>query len=151
MKRFRFSLQPLALVRAYREQQAKAIFAAAVQAHVKAESELAHARARVAAFETALHAGRQQAFSAATAAEAMHAYRDECGLEKAAEQAVNAAQDVMAQRRADYLAAHLNLELVHRLEAKARTLHRAENARAEQAEFDDFSGRRAQRPSHFKS
>lgn len=150
MKRFRFSLQPLAVVRAHREQQAKAIFASAVQAHAKTEEDLVRTRSRIAAFEAALNAGRQQAFSAATAAEALHAYRAERGLEKDAERTVQVARETMEQRRVDYIAAHRNLEVVHRLETKARTLHRAENARAEQSEFDDFSSRRAMRPSPFK-
>ncbi len=151
MKRFRFSLQPLAVIRAHREQQAKEIFASAVQAHARTEEDLARTQVRIAAFEAALNAGRQQAFSAATAAEALHAYRAECGLEKAAERTVQVAREAMEQRRVEYVAAHRNLEVVHRLEAKARGVHRTENARAEQSEFDDFSSRRALRPSPFKS
>lgn len=151
MKRFRFSLQPLAVVRAHREQQAKGIFATAVQAHAQTQDELAMTRARVAAFEAALNAGRQQAFSAATAAEALHAYRAETVQEKQAEHAVETAKVALEERRAEYIAAHRQLEVVRRLEEKARAAHRAENARAEQSEFDDFASRRAMRPSTFKS
>lgn len=151
MKRFRFPLQPLAVVRAHREQQAKGIFAGAVQAHAQRQDELTQTRARVAAFEAALNAGRQEAFSGATLAEALYAYRAECGLEKEAEAAVMAAREAMEQRRLEYIAAHRQIEIVRRLEEKARAAHRAENARAEQSEFDDFASRRAMRPSPFKS
>lgn len=151
MKRFRFSLQPLAVVRAHREQQAKEMFASAMQAHARTEENLAGTRARIAAFEAALNAGRQQAFSAASAAEALHAYRAERDLEKAAERTVQVAREAMEQRRIEFIGAHRNLEVVHRLEAKARIVHRAENARAEQSEFDDFSSGRVRRPSPFKS
>lgn len=151
MKRFRFPLQPLAVVRAHREQQAKGIFAAAVQAHAQSQDQLVITRARVAAFEAALNAGRQEAFSGATAAEALHAYRAETVLEQNAERAVQSAQDALDARRAEYIAAHRQLEVVRRLEAKARAVHRADNARAEQSEFDDFASRRAMRTTSLKS
>ena len=49
-------------------------------------------------------------------------------------------------RTGEYLAAHRDLEIVERLEAKARVAHRHENERAEQAEADDFAGRRRVEP-----
>jgi flagellar export protein FliJ len=49
----------------------------------------------------------------------------------------------MQQRRADYIEAHRELELVKRIEEKTRARHRLACDREEQAEFDDLAGRRA--------
>ena len=141
MKRFRFALQPVAVLRAHRELRAKELFAAAVQAHRRAEQELADTRARVAAVEAALAARRQQTFSAHDEAQALASYREECAAEVKAEAAVATARNVVQQRRAEYIDAHRQVEVVQRLEQKARTAHRADANREEQAGFDDFASR----------
>lgn len=143
MKRFRFSLQPVAVLRAHRELKAREAFGAAVQAFVEAEDALAKVRARVATFEAALSAGRSGSFSAAYEANALVAYRQEREAELASERKVTAAQAAMQERRIEYLDAHRRLEVVKRLEEKARTAHRAAVGREEQAEFDEFASRRA--------
>lgn len=142
MKRFRFPLRPVAVLRAHRELRAREAFAASVHAYVKSEEELAATRARVAKFEAALFAGRRERFSAAVEAESLAGYRGECAAEVEAERAMIAAKAAMAQKRVDYLDAHRKLEVVKRLEQKAQLAHRLETQREEQAEFDDFSGRR---------
>lgn len=147
MKRFRFSLRPVAVLRAHRELRAREAFGAAVHAFVKAEEDLATTRARVARFEAELAAGRSGRFSAADEARALAVYRQECAAEAAAERAMIAARDAMNQRRAEYIDAHRKVEVVKRLEEKARNAHRLETAREEQAEFDDFASRRALRRS----
>lgn len=149
MKRFRFYLQPVAVLRAHREVRAREAFAASVHAFVKSEEELARIRERVAGVEAGLSAGRRGSFSAADEAYAIAAYRRECAAEADSERAMNAARAVMAQRRAEYLDAHRKLEVVKRLEEKARRAHRQEAGREEQAEFDDFAGRRVARRSLF--
>ena len=146
MKRFKFSLRPVAVLRAHRELRAREAFGAAVHAFAQAENELATVRARVARYEAALAAGRRERFSAADEARALEAYRFECAAEKNSEGAVATARTTMDQRRAEYLEAHRKVEVVKRLEAKARTAHTQEVAREEQAEFDDFASRRARRP-----
>ncbi len=142
MKRFRFSLRPVSIVRAHRESRARELFAGAVRTYVQAEEELARVRVRMAQFEAALFAGRRERFIAAAEAQNLAAYRRESALEVAAERAVIAARAEMAGRRADYLEAHRQLEVVKRLEDKARAGHRLAANRAEQAEFDDFATRR---------
>lgn len=149
MKRFRFSLRPVSVLRAHRESRARELFAAAVRAYVKSEEELARVRARVAEFEAALFAGRRERFTAAGEALSLAAYRRESALEVTAERTVFAARAEMDRRRADYLEAHRKLEMVHRLEEKARLAHRLMANRTEQAEFDDFAGRRAASPRFF--
>ena len=142
MKRFRFSLQPVAVLRAHREMRAQEAFGLAVQAYGKAEAEHATVRQRVTQFERALFAARQQNFSAADQLQALAAYRQECLAENAAEKAMLAARALMHQRRAEYLEAHRNVEVVARLEQKARSAHRLECGREEQAGYDDFAVRR---------
>lgn len=147
MKRFRFPLRPVAVLRAHRELRAREAFGAAVHAYVKTEKDLTATRARVARYEAELSAGREGKFSAAEQARALSMYRQECAAEAEAERVMVAARTAMAERRAEYLDAHRKLEIVKRLEEKARTLHRLEGAREEQAEFDEFASRRLARPA----
>lgn len=151
MKRFRFSLRPVAVLRAHRESRAKEIFAAAVRALTKTEEELAATRQRIAQFEAALFAGRRECFSAAQEANTLTAYRRERVVETQAERAVAAARAAMQQRRVEYLEDHRKLEVVHRLEAKARAAHQLAVNREEQAAFDEFAGRQASRRSALSS
>ncbi len=142
MKRFRFPLRPVAILRAHQELRAREAFAHAVQAFVRAEQEAAAARQRVVEMERALTDARGQRFSAAAEVNNLLAYRQECAVAVEAEKAVLAAQEAMNTRRAEYIEAHRRLEVVHRLEEKARHVHRHETMREEQAEFDDYAGRR---------
>jgi flagellar FliJ protein len=141
MKRFRFPLRPVAVLREHREFRAREAFAASVHAYVLSEEALARTRVRVGQLETALFESRLGKFSAAAAAQAFAAYRSECAAEAEAERVTFAARAEMDKFRAAYLEAHRNLEVVRRLEAKARVKHRLETNREEQAEFDDFAGR----------
>jgi flagellar protein FliJ len=145
MKRFRFSLRPVAVLRAHRELRAREAFGAAVHAFAMAEDELAATRRRVAQFAAALSAGRRERFSAAAEAQALAGYRRECASELEAEKAMVAARAAMQQCRLEYVEAHRKLEVVQRLEAKAQAAHYLEANREEQAEFDDFAGRQAGR------
>lgn len=147
MKRFRFPLQPVAVLRTHRELKAREAFGVAVHAYMRSEEELAAVRVRVARYEAELSAGRSGQFSAADEARALAAYRQECAAESESERAVAAARTQMDQRRSEYLDAHRKLEVVKRLEEKARTAYRGEVARHEQSEFDDFASRRAMRRS----
>ena len=69
MKRFRFPLRPVAVLRAHQELRAREAFGAAVHAYVAAEEQHAAAKARSAAFERELFSGRRERFSAAVEAE----------------------------------------------------------------------------------
>jgi flagellar protein FliJ len=57
MKRFRFSLRPVALLRSHQELKAREAFGAAVHAYVTSEEAHAAAKARSAAFERELSMG----------------------------------------------------------------------------------------------
>ncbi len=143
MKRFRFPLRPVAVLRAHREIRAREAFAASVHTYVQSEENLRATRARVAQFEATLFAGRRGSFNAADEAAQLAAYRRECGVEAEAERATFAARSAMDKSRAEYLEAHRKLEVVKRLEIKARTDHRLQANREEQSEFDDYAGRMA--------
>ncbi|MBI5688839.1 MAG: flagellar FliJ family protein [Verrucomicrobia bacterium] len=145
MKRFRFPLQPVVVLRAHRESRAREAFAAAVHAYVESEEFLQSTRRRVAEFEVSLFAGRQGCFNAAEEAHTLNGYRREVAAEADAERAMITARDLMHRRRNEYLEAHRQLEVVKRLEQKARGLHRAATNREEQAEYDEFSTRQAAR------
>ncbi len=142
MKRFRFSLKPVAILRAHREAQAREAFGAAVRAAMQAEATLSEVRARVAQFEAAISAGRRACFSAAAEAHALASYRRERLSEAESEQATAAAHAEVRKRRQEYLEAHRRVEVVGRLEEKAREHHRQDCAREEQAEFDELTARR---------
>lgn len=142
MKRFRFPLQPVAVLRAHREMRAREAFATAIQAAARADAELASTRARVAQFEAAIAAGRRACFSPQGEAQALAAYRADCGIEAQADRTAREAHATVQQRRLDYIEAHRQVEVVAHLEGKARDAHRLAVNREEQAEFDDFSGRR---------
>ncbi len=145
MKRFRFPLRPVTVLRAHKELRAREAFAAAVHAYVQSEERLADTRKRVAELEQLLFAGRSGRFAAADAAALFRVYRTDCHAEMETEREVIAARDVMNQRRADYIEANRQLKIIHRLEEKARNKNRVENARIEQNELDEFAGFRASR------
>jgi flagellar protein FliJ len=143
MKRFRFGLRPVSVIRAHREVRARERFAAAVQAYVHAEEELLSVRTRIAKLGAALSESRGKLFDAAEQAHCLEGFRRESAAEIPAERTVIAARDGMQQRRAEYIEAHRELELVKRIEEKTRSRHRIACAREEQAEFDDIAGRRS--------
>lgn len=145
MKRFRFPLRPVAVLRAHREMRAREAFAASVHVYVQAEERLATTRTRVSDLEEMLFAGRRDRFLATDAAALYRVYRAECHAEMEAEREVIEARDAMAKRRNEYLEANRQLKVVHRLEEKARDTHRLETQRAEQGELDEFAGFRASR------
>jgi flagellar FliJ protein len=143
MKRFRFSLRPVAVIRAHREVRARERFAAAVHDYVRSEEELTSVRTRIAKFGNAIFESRRSVFNADEHAHCLEGFRRESAAEIPAERAVIAARVEMQQRRADYIEAHRELELVKRIEDKTRARHRLACDREEQAEFDDLAGRRA--------
>lgn len=134
------------MLREHREARAREIFAEAVHAYMRTQEELARTRARLQSLEGELRGSRQTQFRPAEAALLLADYRRECDTEVAKERTVAEAREVVQKRRAEYLEAHRQLEVVERLEEKARTAHRRETDREEQAEADDFAGRRRIQP-----
>ncbi len=146
MKRFRFPLRPVSVLRAHREVRAREAFGAAVQRHTATQEEFRRIGVRMRALEAALASGRATSFNAAEAALLLVDYRRECAAESEAQRQVIAARDDMQKARLEYIEAHRQLEVVNRLEEKARETHRRDNNRTEQAEMDELAGQRRMQP-----
>jgi len=145
MKKFRFPLRPVAVLRAHRQARAREAFAASVHVYVQAEEHLAGVRLRRAELETVMHDGRRETFRAADEVAFWVAYRRVCEEEMASERALIEARAKMEQRRQDYMEAHRDVRIVEKLEHKARTAHRQEVERESQAELDEMGGYRVAR------
>ncbi len=143
MKKFRFPLQPVGVLRAHQELRAREVFAAAVHHYVQTEERLAALRRRVADLAEVLFHGRASQFLAAEAAALLRVYRGECNAVIDLEREVIEARDAMQQRRAEYIEANRRLKTVQKLEEKARSQHRLDRMRAEQSELDELAGFRA--------
>lgn len=142
MKRFVFSLRPVATLREHRELRAREVFAASLQAVARAEARHEQARRALAQFAEAISARRDGRSNAAAEAQTLAGYRRECGVEADAARAVRAARATLERHRHEHREAHRQLEMVRRLEAKSRAAHRREAARLEQVELDELSFRR---------
>ena len=143
MKKFRFPLQPVGVLRAHQELRAREIFAAAVHHYVQTEERLTALRKRVADLAEVLFHGRSTRFLAADAAALMRVYRGECNGVIEGEREVIEARDAMQKRRREYIEANRRLKTVSKLEDQARERHRLAVLRTEQAELDEFAGFRA--------
>lgn len=143
MKKFRFPLQPVGVLRAHQELRAREIFGAAVHAHVQAQERLEAVQKRVADLAEILFNRRSTRFLAADAAALLRVYNAECQAVAVAEREVKEAREVMLQRRAEYIEANRRLKTVKSLEDKAREHHRVEVLRTEQAELDELAGFRS--------
>jgi flagellar FliJ protein len=146
MKRFRFPLRPVAVLRTHREGRAREAFAAALHRQATAQDALARVGVRMRALEAALAQGREKTFRPAEAALVLVDYRRECAAESEAGRLVTVARSEAQKARLEYLEAHRQLEIVKRLEEKARNEHRFENNRLEQGELDELAGQRRLKP-----
>ena len=143
MKKFRFPLQPVGVLRAHQELRAREVFAAAVHHYVQTEERLAALRKRVADLAEVLFHGRSDRFLAADAAALLRVYSGECNAVILVEREVIEARDAMQKRRSEYIEANRRLKTVQKLEEKARNQHRLDGLRAEQSELDELAGFRA--------
>jgi flagellar export protein FliJ len=143
MKKFRFPLQPVGLLRSHQEQRAREVFAAAVHRYVQSEEKLAALRQRTAELAEVLFHGRSGRFLAAEAAALLRVYRGECQAVMDAEREVIEAREEMNLRRTEYIEANRRLKVVTKLEEKAREKHRLAVLRAGQEELDELAGFRA--------
>lgn len=142
MKKFRFPLRPVAVLRSHAEQKARDSFAAAVHAYVAAEENQRAAALRVAEIGADLSAAREGTYTAEEAAMLFRTYRNECDEEMRQQRLLIEARDQMNRRRAEYLEANRRLRVVERLEQHAREKHRVAVITAEQAESDELAGAR---------
>lgn len=142
MKRFRFPLRPVAVLRAHRQARAREAFAASVHAYVLTEEYLAGMRVRRSELETVMHDGRRETFRAADEVSFWGAYREVCAGEIKAEHAVIEARAKMETAREEYLEAHRDVKVVEKLEQHARRRYQLEYERHAQVELDEMAGSR---------
>ena len=141
MKRYKFPLRPVAVLRAHTERKAREALALAISLYVKAEQNLAQVRIRTEELESILFSGRRERFRAMDEAAFLQAYRRECAIEMDAQRAVIAARAEMEKARTACIAANRELKIIEKLEAKSREHYRIEVLRSDQNEFDEMASR----------
>ena len=146
MKRFNFSLKPVATLRSHRELRAREALAASIPACAQAEENLSMVRTRLARLELSLAARRNTTLRAAEGTAFFQFYRRECALEIEAKRRVAAAGRELEKSREAYLEANRQVKVVTRLEQRARAAHRLAVLAAEQVEIDEIAGRCPGRP-----
>lgn len=142
MKRFRFPLRPVAVLRAHRQARTREAFAASVHVYVQTEEHLSGVRQRRSELETVMHDGRRETFRASDEVSFWGAYREVCADELKSEREVIEARAKMEQCREEYLEAHRDLKVVEKLEQNARQRYRLEFERAAQVELDEMASHR---------
>jgi len=145
MKKFRFPLRPVAILREHHQARARDAFAATVRAFADTQTQLARKRAERSEIETLMQNGRRETFRAADEISLWDAYRRICDGEKQAEQNVQTARVAMEESRQKYLEAHRAVKVVENLEQKARAEHRLGVEREAQLESDELAGLRVGR------
>ena len=145
MKRFRFSLQSLKIVREARELRAREVFGAAVRVVNAADAHLSTTRREKADFERTLLAERGSSFRPADQAAFLQAHRRLITREQEAVVALQRATAERESRRAEWLNSRRDLRLIENLEDGARRTHRAAEDREAQLLLDDHTNAAAAR------
>ena len=146
MKKFRFPLRPVAVLREHEQARTREAFATAVHVFVEAEIAVESQNALNArSLEAVMHDGRRATFKAAAEISFWDAYRRVCDEEVKSEQVVLEARAAMEESRQKYLEAHRAVKVVENLEQKARTEHRRGVEREAQLESDELAGLRVAR------
>ena len=137
MKKFRFPLRSVVTVRELREQRAREVFSAAVHAYVGAEERVGEIRKRLSELEEILRNERAKTFRPSDQVAFLQAHHRETVCEIAAVKGVEQARVEMERCRLVWLEARRDVRLLENLELKARTAHRSDLEREEQALLDD--------------
>lgn len=143
MKRFKFTLRSVSILRTHKEMRAREALAGAIGALAEAQGRLESVQAGLAEMAAIKSASRLGRFRADEEVNFFRAYVLESAKERESRKQVAAAAAEAETRRNACMEANRELKAVERLEAKQIEQHRAEVFRAEQAEFDEMSGRRA--------
>lgn len=139
MKRFRFHLESVKTVRSLGEQRAREIFAAELRNLVTADMVLRDARAWREALVEETGGSRAQTFRTGDQTAAIEALASAVATEKNAVKRRELADAALAEARSRWLGCRRELEVIHRLEARARELHREAAEKAEQAILDEHA------------
>jgi flagellar FliJ protein len=142
MKRFRFPLQAPATVREVAESRAREACAVAERERGRLAEQVAESGRRLSALREAVAATRTGAFFPREQVAFLEAWRFEGQRAAAAQQALQAADLVLARQREAWLVARRNLKAIQRLEQHARTRHRAAAEHEAQRAIEEIALRR---------
>lgn len=145
MKKFRFTLRSVAVVRSIRELRAREQFSIAVGNVNTAEAQLTAARERVAQLEQRMRAGREGSFRAGDQLSFIRAYQAETTACTKAAANLDQARSALEAARQNWLTARRDVRVTDNLEQKARFAHRRQSEREDQAAMDDRTGALAMR------
>jgi len=145
MKRYRFPLRSVAILRAHRELVAREALAAAVRTCTALEVRLNATQRRLTEMEQLRAACRSGHFRPADEVSFHYAYRLECASEAELLRQKGVAAAEAELRRIACVEANREVKAIERLEAAAIAAHRYDAFRAEQNEFDEIAGRRTSR------
>ncbi len=137
MKKFRFTLQPVATLRNLQEMRASEAFSGANRKVAECGEALADQQLRVAQFVESLIVCRATGLSGSMQASFMGAYRSELDQERLANEALVKAQREQEAARQRWIEAHLQVKLVDKLRSRARERFQTELVRFEQRQLDD--------------
>ncbi len=137
MKKFRFTLEPVATLRNLQEMRASDAFAKANQALADRVAALERQQLRVAQFVESLIVRRTTGLPGTMHASFMQAYRTELAEEKVAAEARAKAEQEQEAARQRWIEAHLQVRLVEKLRGRARERFQTELVRFEQRQLDD--------------
>lgn len=141
MKRFRFRLQSLLVLRELRETQAANALAQKLEQQRRLEQDLAQAQARSEAARAQLYQAEGKRFAPQDHSAALADYDRTLALENSAEKALQAHEKPLAMARQAWAEAGRDVKVVTNLRGRAQERHLQEAARIEQAEMDEAASR----------
>ncbi|MBE7538263.1 MAG: flagellar FliJ family protein [Opitutaceae bacterium] len=147
MRRFKFPLKSVIVVREAREARARDAFLAAVHAAIAAERELECLVAERASIERVLIAERQSSFRAAEQAGFLQSLHRVESREALARDAVRKAQEFREWQRQAWLEARRDVRLIEKLRTTALEKFRRDFEREAQRILDDHTGAAVARES----
>jgi len=137
MKKFRFTLEPVATLRNLQEMRASEAFSGANRRVGECDEALAHRQLRVAQFVESLIVRRATGLPGSMQVSFMQAYRAELEEERLAAEALEKARSEQEIARKRWIEAHLQVRLVDKLRGRARERFQTELFRFEQRQLDD--------------
>jgi flagellar protein FliJ len=148
MKRFRFNLEAVLSIRAVTERRAREHFGFAQAKVAEANQHLDQARYQRAALGEALATSRANHFRAVDQAGGMAALRLAERSELEATRLLNEAETARTRIREEWLLARRGLQVIERLEVRARQAHRLAADKLEQTLLDELGSMAAARVAH---
>lgn len=147
MRRFKFPLKPVIVVREAREARARDAFLAAVHAAIAAERELERLASERASIERVLVAERRSSFRAAEQAAFLQSLHHAEARETAAREAVREANEFREKQRQAWLESRRDVRLIEKLRTTALEKFRRDFEREAQRILDDHTGAAVARES----